>query len=117
MIVATSATGAIIGLLLGTSIKPEHISLMFSLIFTPLIFTGCTYYPWAALYRVRWYQIVTLINPLTYCSEGLRYSMAPPFHGHEIPTLGMPWIIAVLIVANTATFIVGTRTFLKRVVN
>ena len=43
--------------------------------------------------------------------------MAPPFHGHEIPTLGMPWIIAVLIVANTATFIVGTRTFLKRVVN
>jgi len=31
------------------SIDQTHIGLMFSLVLTPMIFFGCTYYPWSAL--------------------------------------------------------------------
>jgi len=41
-----SATG---GLALGCSIEQNHIGLMFSLVVAPMIFFGCTYYPWSAL--------------------------------------------------------------------
>jgi energy-coupling factor transporter ATP-binding protein EcfA2 len=49
MIVLTACVGAGIGLVMGTSIKPEQISLWFTVIFTPPLFTGCTYYPWGTL--------------------------------------------------------------------
>ena len=88
MLVLTACAAAGIGLVMGTIVKPEQISLMFTLIFTPLLFTGCTYYPWGALGTIRWFQIVTLFNPLTYAAEGLRYAMVPPINGHAIPTLG-----------------------------
>ena len=65
IMVLTAFAGATLGLTIGTLIKPEQIGLMFSLIFTPLIFTGCTYYPWGSLDSIRWFQIITLFNPLT----------------------------------------------------
>ena len=37
------------GLALGCSINQQHIGLMFSMVITPMIFFGCTYYPWSAL--------------------------------------------------------------------
>ena len=40
MVVLTALVGSVIGLLMGTIIKPEHISLMFTLIFTPLLLPG-----------------------------------------------------------------------------
>ena len=113
MIVLTAATGAAIGLLMGTVFKPEQISLMFTLIFTPLIFTGCTYYPWPALEHIRWFQAITMINPLTYCSEGLRYAMVPG----NIPTMAFGWVVVALIVGIALCAFAGTRTFLKRVVS
>jgi ABC-2 type transport system permease protein len=90
MVILTGFVGSTIGLLMGTVIKPEQISLMFTLIFTPLLFTGCTYYPWGALSNIRWFQILVLFNPLTYAAEGLRYSMVPRLGGHELRTLGLP---------------------------
>jgi ABC-2 type transport system permease protein len=101
---------------MGTIIRPEQISLMFTLIFTPLLFTGCTYYPWGALVNIRWFQIVTLFNPLTYGAEGLRYSMVPPVHGHDFPTLNLYWILVALGVSVIIMFLIGTRTFYRRVV-
>ena len=89
IMVLTAFAGASLGLTIGTLVKPEQIGLMFSLIFTPLIFTGCTYYPWGTLDSIRWFQIVTLFNPLTYASEGLRFAMVPAIQGHTIPTLAM----------------------------
>ncbi len=116
MVILTSLVGSTIGLLMGTMIKPEQISLMFTLIFTPLLFTGCTYYPWGALTNIRWFQVATLFNPLTYCAEGLRYSMVPLIHGHELTTLN-PYVILVALGASVAVmFYVGTRTFYRRVV-
>ena len=117
MIVLTALMGSGIGLVMGTAIKPEQISLMFTVIFTPLLFTGCTYYPWPALNTMRWFQVVTLFNPLTYAAEGLRYSMVPPIRGHEMPTLGIYWVLAALVVSILGTLIVGSRTFRRRVVS
>ncbi len=116
MILLTAFVGSTIGLLMGTVIRPEHISLMFTLIFTPLLFTGCTYYPWGALGNIRWFQVVTLFNPLTYAAEGLRYAMVPPMGGHELRTLGLQWILFALGTSVIVMFILGTRTFLRRVV-
>jgi ABC-2 type transport system permease protein len=117
MVVLTSAVGATIGLLMGTIIKPDQISLMFTLIFTPLIFTGCTYYPWGALGNIRWFQVLTLANPLTYAAEGLRYAMVPPVNGQDFPTLSLRWILPALGVSVLITFMLGARTFRKRVVS
>lgn len=116
MVLLTALVGSTIGLLMGTIIKPDQISLMFTLIFTPLLFTGCTYYPWGALANIRWFQIVTLLNPLTYASEGLRYAMVPPIDGRQFPTLGLHWILLALGVSVLVTFLLGNRTFSRRVV-
>jgi ABC-2 type transport system permease protein len=116
MLILTACAAAGIGLVMGTIVKPEQISLMFTLIFTPLLFTGCTYYPWGALGAIRWFQILTLFNPLTYASEGLRYSMVPPVHGQAFPTLGIQWVLLALGASVLGTIILGTRTFYKRVV-
>lgn len=116
MVILTAIVGSTIGLLMGTVIKPEQISLMFTLIFTPLLFTGCTYYPWGALGNIRWFQIATLFNPLTYASEGLRYAMVPQIAGRELPTLGLHWTLLALCVSVTIMFAIGTRTFHRRVV-
>jgi ABC-2 type transport system permease protein len=116
IMVLTAFAGATLGLTIGTLVKPEQIGLMFSLIFTPLIFTGCTYYPWGALNSIRWFQIITLFNPLTYAAEGLRFAMVPSFYGHALSTLAMPWVILGLSVTIVAFFIFGIRTFRRRVV-
>jgi ABC-2 type transport system permease protein len=116
MVVLTAAVGSTIGLFIGTIIKPDQISLMFTLIFTPLLFTGCTYYPWGALDKIGWFQIVTLFNPLTYCAEGLRYTMVPPVNGHELPTLSPFVILVALGISVVVMFTAGARTFYRRVV-
>jgi len=41
--------GAGFGLLMGTLVRPERITLLFALVFTPLLFTGCSQYPWPEL--------------------------------------------------------------------
>jgi len=117
MIILAAFAGSGIGLLIGTMVKPEQISLMFTLILTPLLFTGCTYYPWSALGRIRWFQIVTLFNPLTYVAEGLRYAMVPPVHGHSMATLPMPWVLLALAISISLGVGLGVRTFRSRVVS
>jgi ABC-2 type transport system permease protein len=117
IMVLTAFAGASLGLFIGTTIKPEQIGLMFALILTPLIFTGCIYYPWATLDSLKWFQIITLFNPITYASEGLRFSMVPSFHGHALPTLAMGWVILGLSVTIVVFLLLGIRTFNRRVIN
>jgi ABC-2 type transport system permease protein len=62
---------------------------MFSMVLTPMIFFGCTYYPWSALAHFPILQKIVLLNPLVYASEGLRGTLVPQFP--HIP------VIAVLI--------------------
>lgn len=117
LMVLTSFAGASLGLTIGTLIQPEQIGLMFSLIITPLIFLGCTYYPWGTLDSIKWFQIITLFNPLTYASEGLRAAMVPTFGHYTLPTLDMGWVLLGLGITVVAFTILGMRTFYRRVVN
>jgi ABC-2 type transport system permease protein len=118
--------GASLGMMIGTLIKPEQIGLMFALILTPLLFTGCTYYPWSLLGSLRWFQIVTLFNPLTYAAEGMRAAMVPPqtvhgVHGQvftvTLATLDTRWVLLALCGSIVLFTLIGMRTFYKRVVS
>ena len=117
IMVMTAFAGAALGLTIGTVIQPEQIGLMFSVILTPMLFLGYTYYPWGTLGSIRWFQIVTLFNPLTYASEGLRSAMVPTLHGYTLPTLGIGWVLLGLGVTIVLFLILGIRTFYRRVVN
>ena len=57
--------------------NPRRISLLFAVVVIPVTFLGCVYYPWAELRSIRWLQVVVLLNPLVYMSEGLRASLTP----------------------------------------
>lgn len=77
MMVLGSMLGAAMGLILGTYVPPHRINVTFALVLTPLIFTGCSQYPWPSLDHLRWFQVVAALNPMTYVSEGLRGLMVP----------------------------------------
>ena len=62
-LVLGSLLGAGLGLVLGTLVVPQRINIVFSLVFTPLLFTGCSQYPWPSLDRLRWFQVVTAVQP------------------------------------------------------
>lgn len=101
--------GAGIGITIGTLVPPSKIMVMFGLILTPLMFTGATQYPWPALDRMRWFQVITAINPLTYCAEGVRGAMVP-----NVPHIA-PWICIVVLIGASAVFTVtGMLGFRKR---
>jgi len=69
-----------LGLFLGTALDPRGVMAMFAILLTPLLYLGCTLYPWSALVPIRWVQVVSLANPLTYASEGFRAALTPTEH-------------------------------------
>jgi len=99
------------GLALGCSIDQTKIGLMFSLVLTPMIFFGCTYYPWSALANFPILQKIVLVNPLVYASEGLRGSLVPQF-----PHLPIVAVILVLVFFDVLFLLVGLRQFRKKAV-
>jgi len=108
ILVLGAITGAGMGMVLGTSVPPNRISVAFAVVLTPLIFTGSTFYPWAALGRLRWFQTLTLANPLTYVSEGMRAALTPIDHLSTVA-------IALGILASLAVFGgLGVRGFARR---
>lgn len=112
-----SLVGATLGMLLAT-VAPIHLlPLVFALVLTPLIFTGCAFYPWSTLTTFKWFQIVTLFNPLTYAAEGMRYAMIPVVNGHAPDTLAIGWVILALSGTFVACLIGGMLTFRRRVVS
>jgi ABC-2 type transport system permease protein len=104
--------GAGLGLTLGTLVQPSQISIVFALVLTPLLFTGCSQYPWPSLSSLRWFQILTLLNPLTYMSEGVRAAMVP-----QVPHMH-PWIaVTVLTFATIALVTTGVLGFMRRAID
>jgi ABC-2 type transport system permease protein len=100
------------GLALGCSVDQQHIGLMFSMVLTPMIFFGCTYYPWSALNKFPILQKIVLINPLAYASEGLRATLVPQF-----PHLSLPLILVALTGFDVLLLVVGLRQFRKKAVS
>jgi len=97
------------GLALGCSVNQQHIGLMFSMVMTPMIFFGCTYYPWSALASFPILQKLVLLNPLVYASEGLRATLVPQF-----PHLPSGADIAALLFFDVFLLVVGLRQFEKK---
>jgi ABC-2 type transport system permease protein len=100
------------GLALGCSINQQHIGLMFGMVITPMIFFGCTYYPWSALKTFPILQKIVLINPLVYASEGMRATLVPQF-----PHLSLTIVIVALLLFDILLLIVGLRQFEKKAVS
>src|SRR3712207_1948613 len=97
-LVLGSLVGAVIGMTLGTFVKPNRINVVFAVVLTPLLFTGSTQFPWQSLDTLRWFQVVCALNPLTYVSEALRAQMAP-----AVPHLP-PWLCALALTGFLALF-------------
>ncbi len=117
LMVLVALVGASAGLVLGTAAPIQMLPLIFALVLTPLMFTGCTFYPWASLGAIKWFQIVTLFNPLTYAAEGMRYAMVPPLHGHPLPTLAIGWVLLALCASFVLCLWGGLKLFHRRVVS
>ena len=100
------------GLALGCSIDQNHIGLMFSMVLTPMIFFGCTYYPWSALAHFPVLQKIVLLNPLVYASEGLRGTLVPQFP--HIPVLAVLVALTLFDVLFLAT---GLSQFRRKAVS
>ena len=112
ILVTASLLTSALGLLLGTVMDPRKMQMVFAAILLPATMLGCVYYPWSAMHQIRWLQMLILINPMVYMSEGLRAVLTPGV-GH------MPmWAILTVLVGGTAIFgYLGTRTFTRRVLN
>jgi len=112
IMVAASTLTASLGLLIGTVMDPRKMQMLFVVILLPATMLGCVYYPWAALHSIRWLQILVLINPMVYMSEGLRAVLTP-----SLPHMPL-WAVLLVLVGGTVVFgYLGTRTFRNRVIN
>jgi ABC-2 type transport system permease protein len=107
-----SLTAAAVGLTLGTYIEPQKMGLMIPLILPPLFFTGCVYYPWLQLFRLRWFQVITCFTPLTYLSEGIRASLAP-----QVPHMPVGYILLGESVFLLIFGYLGLRGFQRKAVD
>ncbi len=106
-----SLTAGALGMVIGTSVKPQQIGLIFGTVVMPITFLGCVYYPWAQLDKMRWLQHAVLINPIVYMSEGLRAALTPALpHMDTGNVVAMLWFFLVLL-----TWL-GVKGFRRRVI-
>ena len=104
-----SASG---GLVLGCSIGQANVGLMFSLVVAPMIFFGCTYYPWRALDKFPVLQKSVLLNPMVYASEGLRAALVPQF-----PHLSLTGVLTGLLLFDGVLLWAGLRQFNRKAID
>ncbi|MFP5070815.1 ABC transporter permease [Pseudonocardia nantongensis] len=109
MVVLGALLGAAMGLTIGTAVPPRRINILFAVIFTPLLFTGSVQYPWLSLTDLRWFQVLSALNPLTFVSEGIRAALVP-----EVPHIPLWICLLVPVVAIVLFTLLGIRGFLRR---
>jgi ABC-2 type transport system permease protein len=112
VLVLSSLLAGSLGLVIGSTVNPKQIGLVFSIIVVPITFLGCVYYPWAWLDKIKWLKFGVLFNPIVYMSEGLRAAVTPSV-GH------MPWwaILSALVFFLAVLGRLGLRGFLGRVLS
>ena len=106
-----AAAFSALGLLLGTAINPQQIGLMFSVIVAPMIFFGCTYYPWQGLGVVPALKYAVLVNPLVYVAEGMRGALTP-----TLPHMPLGVVFVALAALTLALWAAGARAFERRAI-
>src|ERR1035441_8650441 len=111
VVALASLTAGALGLVIGTSVKPHQISLIFGTVVMPITFLGCVYYPWSMLDKMPWLQRAILINPIVYMSEGLRAALTPALP-HMDPALIMGMLVFFLVLLT----LTGVKGFLRRVI-
>ena len=110
LLLGSLLSGAL-GLALGTSVEPDQVPVMFSVVILPITFLGATYFPWSQLAAIPWLQWLVLANPLVYIAEGFRMALTPQF-----PHMS-PWgIYAGLLGLTLVTGWIGLRGFRRRVI-
>ncbi len=109
MAVLVALLASSLGLALGCTVGQQHIGLMFSLVLAPMIFFGCTYYPWQALQKFPILKRAVLLNPMVYASEGFRSVLVPQF-----PHLGIGIILGGLVFFDVLFVTVGLRQFQRK---
>jgi ABC-2 type transport system permease protein len=103
--------GASLGLTLGTRVSPRQVPLLFGIVVIPITFLGATYYPWASLSAIPWLQVLVLVNPLVYMSEGMRAALT------SVPHMAL-WGIYTGLIGFTALFLyLGIAGFRRRVLS
>ncbi|MER7468447.1 ABC transporter permease [Streptomyces sp. NPDC097981] len=103
--------GSTVGLTIGTLAPARHISIVFAVTLTPLMFTGCTQFPWHGLADIRWFQVLCAFNPLTYVSEGIRALLLPPGGPGSIPLrVDLPALTAAILIFGA----IGIKGFHRR---
>jgi ABC-2 type transport system permease protein len=102
---------ASLGLFLGTAMDPRLTLAVFAVLITPLMWLGCTLFPWSALHVIPWVQGLALADPLTYASEGLRAAVTSQ------PHLSLLVVYPVLVAATALLLWQSTRCFTRRVIS
>lgn len=112
VLVMASYLAGSLGLVIGSTVNPRQIGLVFSILVVPITFLGCVYYPWAMLGHMKWLQYGVLFNPIVYMSEGLRAAVTPNI-AH------MPWwgILTALVFFTALLGRLGLKGFLGRVLS
>lgn len=110
-------SSAAFGLVIGAALPAEKMYLIFALVVSATLYTGCVYYTWSALSSLKVLQIIALFNPLTYASEGLRSAMVPLIHGQAISLLPIGWAILGLSASFLIFLVIGVRIFHRRVIS
>ncbi len=105
-----------LGLVLGTSFKPQNIGMMFGFVILPITFLGGTYYEWTRLAPVKigswhWLQTIVLINPLLYVNEGMRAAFT------NVPHMHLYVVYPVLLAFCVAFLSLGIHNFRRRVLS
>jgi ABC-2 type transport system permease protein len=106
-----SLTAGALGLVIGTTVKPQQIGLIFGTVVMPITFLGCVYYPWAMLNRMPVLQHAVLINPIVYMSEGLRAALTP-----NMPHMSSSLVLVMLTFFLLLLTTLGVRGFRRRVI-
>ena len=78
----------------------------------PMIFFGCTYYPWSALARFPILQKAVLVNPVVYASEGCAARSCLQF-----PHLSIAAILGALAGFDLVFLAFGLRQFRRKAVH
>jgi ABC-2 type transport system permease protein len=110
----TALTSSALGLLIGAGLPADKIFLLFTIVFSATQFTGCVFFTWTSLNSFKVFQIITLLNPVTYACEGLRYAMVPPIHGQALATLPIGWVLVGLSVSFVISLTLGLRAFRQK---